>query len=80
MNKLNVPSASCEISDILIIPMRADEHYVEPSLLCHCLLNSEQLSHGIFQSSVCEHVTHIRESENDCSCHLISIYEYVVEI
>jgi hypothetical protein len=48
MNKLYVDSVICEISDVLIMAVRADERYVEPSLLRHCLLNSEQVSHGIF--------------------------------
>lgn len=62
MNKLNVPSVSCEVSNIVIIPGHDDETILrQPSLLSHCLLNTEQLSHGIFQSSVCEHATHISE-------------------
>jgi len=62
MNKLNVPSVSCEVSNIVIIPGYDDETILrQPSLLSHCLLNTEQLSHGIFLSSVCEHATHISE-------------------
>lgn len=62
MNKLNVPSVSREVSNIVIIPGHDDETILrQPSLLSHCLLNTEQLSHGIFLSSVCEHATHISE-------------------
>jgi hypothetical protein len=76
MNKLNVPSVSCEMSNIVIIPARDDEPLLrQPSLLSHCLLNTEQLSHGIFHSSVYEHATHISERVTTIVRPVISSYE-----